>query len=53
MSSAASHDLRTYDPLQDKSYAATRLGRSVVDFLAWMELGGAADMAMIEAKEAR
>lgn len=32
-----------FDPLKDKSYAATRLGRSVVDFLAWMELGGAAD----------
>ena len=35
-----------YDPLKDKSYAATRLGRSVVDFLAWMELGGAADRTL-------
>lgn len=35
-----------FDPLKDKSYAATRLGRSVVDFLAWMELGGAADRTL-------
>lgn len=35
-----------YDPLKDKSYQATRLGRSVVDFLAWMELGGAADRTL-------
>lgn len=34
--------LVTYDPLKDKSYAATRLGIAVVDFLAWMELGGTA-----------
>jgi integrase len=44
--SATAHDLRTFDPLKDKSYAATRLGRSVVDFLAWMELGGAADRTL-------
>lgn len=44
--SALAHDLRGYDPLKDKSYAATRLGRSVVDFLAWMELGGAADRTL-------
>ena len=31
-----------YDPLKDKSYQQTRLGRDVVDFLAWMELGGTA-----------
>jgi len=35
-----------FDPLKDKSYAATRLGRSVADFLAWMELGGAADRTL-------
>jgi site-specific recombinase XerD len=38
--------LVAYDPLLDKSYAATRLGRSVVDFLAWMELGGAAERTL-------
>lgn len=31
-----------YDPLRNKSYASTALGRSVADFLAWMQLGGAA-----------
>lgn len=30
-----------FDPLRDKSYRATTLGRDVADFLAWMELGGA------------
>ncbi len=30
-----------YDPTKDKSYSATRLGRDVADFLAWLELGGA------------
>lgn len=35
-----------FDPTKDKSYAATRLGRSVVDFLAWMELGGTADRTL-------
>lgn len=29
-----------FDPLRDKSYQSTRLGRDVADFLAWMELGG-------------
>lgn len=29
-----------YDPLRDKSYRSTRLGRDIVDFLAWCELGG-------------
>lgn len=33
--------VQTYDPLRDKSYRATTLGRDVADFLAWMELGGA------------
>lgn len=45
MSATAVHAVG-YDPLKDKSYAATRLGRSVVDFLAWMELGGAADRTL-------
>lgn len=30
-----------FDPLRNKSYRATALGRDVADFLAWMELGGA------------
>ena len=29
-----------FDPLRDKSYQSTRLGRDVADFLAWHELGG-------------
>ena len=29
-----------FDPLRDKSYRATTLGRDVADFLAWKELGG-------------
>lgn len=35
-----------YDPLLDKSYASTRLGRSVTDFLAWCELGGMAERTL-------
>lgn len=35
-----------YDPLLDKSYAATRLGSSVVDFLAWKKMGGAAERTL-------
>ena len=30
-----------FDPLRDKRYQSTRLGRDVADFLAWLELGGA------------
>ena len=30
-----------YDPLRDKSYRATSLGRDVAAFLDWKELGGA------------
>ena len=30
-----------FDPLRDKSYRQTALGRDVADFLAWKELGGA------------
>jgi integrase/recombinase XerD len=29
-----------FDPLRDKSYQSTRLGRDIIDFLAWCELGG-------------
>lgn len=29
-----------YDPLRDKTYQSTRLGRDIADFLAWCELGG-------------
>jgi integrase len=36
-----------YDPLRDKSYQLTRLGRSVADFLAWIELGGAAETTVL------
>ena len=35
-----------FDPLLDKRYHQTRLGRDVVDFLAWMELGGAASRTL-------
>lgn len=35
-----------FDPLRDKSYQHTRLGGSVVDFLAWKELGGAAERTL-------
>lgn len=31
----------SFDPLRDKSYRDTALGRDIVDFLAWMELGDA------------
>lgn len=30
-----------FDPIRDKAYRDTRLGRDVADFLAWLELGGA------------
>lgn len=40
--SAQAATMRGYDPLKDKSYSATRLGIAVVDFLAWMRLGGTA-----------
>jgi hypothetical protein len=35
-----------FEPLRDKRYQQTRLGRDVVDFLAWMELGGAASRTL-------
>ena len=34
--------LTGFDPVRDKRYRETALGRDVVDFLAWLELGGAA-----------
>jgi integrase len=42
MKSAATAPAIGFDPLRDKSYQQTRLGRDVVDFLAWLELGGTA-----------
>jgi integrase len=35
-----------FDPVKDKSYRAARLGRDVVDWLAWLELGGAASRTL-------
>jgi integrase len=32
--SVATHDLRTFDPLRDKSYQSTGLGRDIADYLA-------------------
>lgn len=31
-----------FDPTRDKSYRRARLAGDVVDWLAWLELGGAA-----------
>lgn len=39
--SAAAASVVGFDPLRDKTYQSTRLGRDVADFLAWMSLGGA------------
>lgn len=36
-----------YDPLRDKSYQSTRLGRDITDFLAWCELGGMSPKTLI------
>jgi len=35
-----------FDPLRDKSYRKTALGRSVVDFLAWKRVGKAAERTL-------
>src|SRR5438445_3894513 len=35
-----------FDPLLDKSYEATAIGRDIVDFLAWLETGGAAERTL-------
>ena len=37
-SSDARHTLQPFDPLRDKSYQRTRLGRDVVDWLAWLAI---------------
>jgi len=44
--SAAAANVVGFDPLRDKSYQQTRLGRSVADFLAWLETGGAAERTL-------
>lgn len=36
-----------FDPLRDKSYQSTGLGRDVADFLAWMQLGGASPKTLL------
>jgi integrase len=36
----------SFDPVRDKRYQQTRLGRDVADFLAWLELGGAASRTL-------
>lgn len=36
-----------FDPLRDKTYQSTRLGRDVADFLAWLELGGASPKTLL------
>ncbi len=36
-----------FNPLRDKSYQSTRLGRDIVDFLAWCELGGMSPKTLI------
>lgn len=36
-----------YDPLRDKSYQATALGRDIADFLAWCELGGMSPRTLV------
>jgi hypothetical protein len=35
-----------FDPMRGKRYQQTRLRRDVVDFLAWLELGGAASRTL-------
>jgi integrase len=36
----------TFDPTRDKTYRRAKLGRDVVDWLAWLELGGAASRTL-------
>src|SRR5262245_8095071 len=45
MSAAAVVD---YDPLRDRSYRDTAMGRDIVDFLAWLELGGASPRTLFQ-----
>jgi integrase/recombinase XerD len=35
-----------FDPTRDKTYRRAKLGRDVVDWLAWLELGGAASRTL-------
>jgi integrase len=44
----AARRLVDYDPLRDKSYQDTALGRDVVDFLAWLELGGCSPRTLMQ-----
>lgn len=44
MSSAA---VVAFNPLKDKSYQSTRLGRDIADFLAWCELGGMSPKTLV------
>lgn len=36
----------SFDPLRDRSYRDAALGRDVVDWLAWLELGGTAERTL-------
>ncbi len=45
--SATAVAMRGFDPLRDKTYQSTRLGRDVADFLAWLELGGASPKTLL------
>jgi integrase/recombinase XerD len=37
----------TFDPLKNKAYRLTGLGRDIADFLAWMDLGGASPKTLL------
>lgn len=39
--------LVAYDPVRDKSYRDTALGRDITDFLAWCELGGMSPKTLV------
>src|SRR5262245_22618358 len=45
---ASSLPLVDHDPLRDRSYRETAMGRDVVDFLAWKELGGSAPRTLAQ-----
>lgn len=40
-------NLVAYDPVRDKSYRDTALGRDISDFLAWCELGGMSPKTLV------
>ncbi len=46
MTSLAARPSVGFDPTRDKSYRSARLGRDVVDWLAWLELGGTAPLTL-------